>query len=344
MASFRKSMVFALLIACLTVMPVFAAGQFKPTADMNEATYSVLSSQMNEGHTLSSANLWDGKPAASGSGNEHDTTYLYQNTGDYVELEILSSSDIWTYPHNFFPGYDSPLTIEKYDGSQYVQYKNETAAAIPRTYTWNKSFSDLLPGKYRIKVKNIEGQRVDGEWFVEGTDSIPVDPQANIPQNLVATSGSENINLNWSSVAGATNYKVLRSLTSDGPYIEIASPTNNNYSDVNVSNNNTYYYVVSSVINNITSSNSNEVVGTLQSSYGSKAIIEIEFLNGKTKEYDLTNGQLNEFVTWFDQASDGLGKTYYFLPINSNIKPFNGRKEAIQFKNIESFEIKDYNE
>ncbi|MFA9466782.1 MAG: laminin G domain-containing protein [Velocimicrobium sp.] len=77
---------------------------------------------------------------------------------------------------------------------------------------------------------------------------------------------------------------------------------------------------------------------------GSNAILEIVMTNGTIKEYSLTNDELESFLTWYDNRSDGTGKPYYRIPKKSNVKPFLSRKEYLSFDKIYSFEVKDYNE
>ncbi|MFA9464539.1 MAG: hypothetical protein ACERKN_09650 [Velocimicrobium sp.] len=77
---------------------------------------------------------------------------------------------------------------------------------------------------------------------------------------------------------------------------------------------------------------------------GNNAILEITMTNGTIKEYSLAIDELESFLTWYDNRSDGIGKSYYRLPKKSNVKPFLSRKEYLSFDKIYSFEVKDYNE
>jgi hypothetical protein len=77
---------------------------------------------------------------------------------------------------------------------------------------------------------------------------------------------------------------------------------------------------------------------------GNKAILEVVMTNGTIKEYDLTAEELNKFLTWYDNRSDGTGKTYFKMPKKSNVKPFISRNEYLSYDKIYSFEVKDYNE
>jgi rhamnogalacturonan endolyase len=71
------------------------------------------------------------------------------------------------------------------------------------------------------------------------------------PTNLTATVVSANqVNLKWNAASGATDYSVLRSTTSGGPYTTIATGvTATNYSDTGLNGSTTYYYVVAGVDN-----------------------------------------------------------------------------------------------
>ncbi|WP_150266892.1 endo-1,4-beta-xylanase [Paenibacillus tepidiphilus] len=82
-------------------------------------------------------------------------------------------------------------------------------------------------------------------WSVLETVATPAVPAA--PANVSATAGSALVNLSWSASSGAASYKVQRSLTSGGPYTNIASVAGTSYSDAAVTNGTAYYYVVKAV-------------------------------------------------------------------------------------------------
>jgi hypothetical protein len=72
-------------------------------------------------------------------------------------------------------------------------------------------------------------------------------PIPSVPANLTAVAGNATVTLAWTAVSSATSYNVLRSSTVSGPFVQIAAPTSNSYTDSSVHNNTTYYYVVSAV-------------------------------------------------------------------------------------------------
>ncbi|MES2527358.1 MAG: fibronectin type III domain-containing protein [Bdellovibrionota bacterium] len=78
------------------------------------------------------------------------------------------------------------------------------------------------------------------------------------PATLAAVATPGNVALTWPTVSGATNYNVYRSLTTTGPYTQIASAVAVlTYNDATVTNGTSYFYVVRSY-NGIESVNSPE--------------------------------------------------------------------------------------
>lgn len=107
-----------------------------------------------------------------------------------------------------------------------------------------------------------------GQWGVwedlgpceEGNEPDP-DPSGppEVPQNLQATAGNEQVSLSWSASDGADSYRVKRSTKSGGSYSTIATVTTTSYMDLHVTNGTTYYYVVSALNDEGESSDSSEV-------------------------------------------------------------------------------------
>jgi lysophospholipase L1-like esterase len=84
------------------------------------------------------------------------------------------------------------------------------------------------------------------------------------PYGLTAVAGNNLVTLAWNIVPGASNsYSVGRSLTSGGPYTNIATNlATTSYADTNVVNTTTYYYVVQAENPIGASTNSNEAAAT----------------------------------------------------------------------------------
>ena len=67
------------------------------------------------------------------------------------------------------------------------------------------------------------------------------------PAGLSASDGDGEVALRWSPVTGATSYHLKRATASGGPYVQIAAPSWNGYTDAGAANGATYFYVVSAV-------------------------------------------------------------------------------------------------
>jgi endoglucanase len=92
-------------------------------------------------------------------------------------------------------------------------------------------------------------------------------PAANLPAppaptGLMATAGNAQVMLTWSASAGATAYNVSRSVMSGGPWIAVAQPATNAFTDTGLTNGVPYFYVVAALNAAGASANSNAVTAT----------------------------------------------------------------------------------
>ncbi len=84
---------------------------------------------------------------------------------------------------------------------------------------------------------------VDVYAAASGTVAPCTPPAA--PTGLTATAaGQTQINLSWSAVAGATEYRILRASTSGGPYTQVGTSTTTSFSNTGLTCNTGYFYVV----------------------------------------------------------------------------------------------------
>lgn len=159
--------------------------------------------------------------------------------------------------------------------------------------------------------------------------------------SLTATPGDAQVTLNWNSVTDATSYNVYRATASGGPYTQIATGvTGTSYIDTNVTGGTTYYYVVTAVSSVGESAYSNEASATPVSSWN--GLLKITMTTGAQKEYDLTSGQINAFIEWFN--SDAEESPYYTFTKTYNVGTLTSRKDNIAFSKIAFFEVMAYGE
>ncbi len=82
------------------------------------------------------------------------------------------------------------------------------------------------------------------------------------PSGLRAIAGNAQVMLTWSASAGATAYNISRSVMSGGPWIPIAAPATNAFTDTGLTNGVPYYYVVAALNAAGASANSGQVTAT----------------------------------------------------------------------------------
>jgi fibronectin type 3 domain-containing protein len=78
-----------------------------------------------------------------------------------------------------------------------------------------------------------------GGKTVGGGTTVP-----GVPAGLQAVAGNAQVALSWSASAGATDYLVMRSVTSGGPYAQVGMVTGTSFSDTGLVNGTKYFYVV----------------------------------------------------------------------------------------------------
>ncbi len=198
--------------------------------------------------------------------------------------------------------------------------------------------------KYRI---NITANCGNSNYTVIG--KLGMMETISTSTNLTAASGNSYVDLSWENIINAQYYNIKRSKTAGGPYETIATSSAITYKDTGLTNGSTYYYVVSAVVSGTERANSNEASSTptavTNPDYlGNYATLVITMTNGGIKEYSLPIVDIDKFITWYDNKSDGTGKSYYTFTKPSNIVPFLRIKEYISFDKISSFEVKEFNQ
>jgi fibronectin type 3 domain-containing protein len=101
---------------------------------------------------------------------------------------------------------------------------------------------------YKVSAVNTAGEGAMTSFI----SSAPLCRVPDAPTGLMAISGRAQVTLNWiapndNGGSAVTGYKLYRSTTSGGTYILIASPSGQNYIDLNLTNGQTYWYNVSAV-------------------------------------------------------------------------------------------------
>ena len=135
-------------------------------------------------------------------------------------------------------------------------YTNTLAVTAATTFT-DTNVIDGTNYYYVVSASNSGGESVNSSE-VSATPLFSPVPTILLP--ITTTSGQ--VNLTWSTSAGATSYNVKRAYSSGGPYATIGNSTSTSYPDTAVSSGTTYYYVVSALNPGGESANSLEASAT----------------------------------------------------------------------------------
>jgi len=215
--------------------------------------------------------------------------------------------------------------------------------------------NNIFYKKYRINVTSI----VDSTSLTNTSTRLLVIGELEMmeivatPANLKATASVAKVDLIWDTISNASSYNIKRSTTSGGPYETINTVTNtstessNAYIDSSVTNGTTYYYIITAIVEGKEGNPSTEVSATPQeptppTNTVGDATVRITMITGEIKEYDLTSAVVQNFITWYDNRSEGIGKAYYTIT-KATTAGFSSRKEYLAFDKISSFEIMEYN-
>jgi len=183
------------------------------------------------------------------------TTYYYKVSAYNGSVESAQSSYAYA---TTIPGAPQNLTATPASSSSIdiswssvtgatgynIQYSTSTYgtySSLPGTSYTSYTHTGLLPGTtyyYRVTAYNSSGTGAASTAYA----TIPL----SAPSNVTATAASSSsIDVNWSSVTGATGYAIYRSTSASGTYSYVTNTSSTSYTNTGLSANTTYYYKVS---------------------------------------------------------------------------------------------------
>lgn len=268
------------------------------------------------------------------------------DTNTYTTLKYDSGSSI-AYLHYRF---DKPIDIESYQlllgstsqvirlrffdennqvlldmGSKLVKDGTRTAVNIPGVY---EVWLNANPGAVSVKEFDL---------FEGATQQ----PQPEIPQQLIVVGqSSTSADLSWNAVTSPDlqGYYVYL----DGVQIP-GIVTTNNFTITGLTPGQTYTaYVTAVYSNNIESGPSNTVTITLEEPVPGNSILKIYLNTGYEREYDLSTSQISDFINWYDNRANGIGKNYYPFVKTVNVGSFKKITQYITFDKIVTFDVNEY--
>lgn len=272
--------------------------------------------------------------SSHGSGGSSKYT---SKTGDYAEfifygtkLRIISTG------------------LEYYTGTAAVYIDNvaigtySTASTDSPVLVFEKTNLALKDHHVKLVATNVDGTHLmmidafDIDDIGELKPYIPMIISA--PANLIAIAGTSQVTLSWNTVTDATGYNVKRAITAGGPYTTIANNViTNSYVDNDVVNDTSYYYVVTAITTDGESDNSNEASATPIASPVEEveAALRVTMIDSSEREYELTTGEIDGFINWFNNHTSG-DPASYMLNKSTGLRT---SKEYLAFDKIISFEV-----
>jgi len=124
-----------------------------------------------------------------------------------------------------------------------VQRKNSTSWTTIKNVTTlsfvNMGLTNGTAYSYRV-LSYVNGK-------LGGVSAVVTATPSTIPQNVKATAGDKQIKLTWTSIAGATQYRVQR--LNNSTWSTVASPKTNSFTNTGLTNGTAYSYRVLSYVN-----------------------------------------------------------------------------------------------
>jgi hypothetical protein len=221
------------------------------------------------------------------------------------------------------------------------------------SYKSKKEFSfsnNTLYKNYRINITANCGYSYTSLGELEMMETVSA------PTNLKALGENGKVQLSWNPVINSSNYIIKRGITPGGsydkitPYEPVVTGSSISFIDKDITPGTTYYYVISTVVSGTESSNSNEAsatpkeVITTPDHTGNTATLILTMTNGDDKVYNVSHAELDVFLNWYGNRSNGDGRAYYTFTKTVSIAPYLSVKEYVSFDKISSFEVKEYNQ
>lgn len=194
---------------------------------------------------------------------------------------------------------------------------------------------DLPYGKHKVEI-NITNN-IKKEYFA--LDAIDVDGFL-ISENDIPKTESITLDKNNLELLEGSSEKLTATVTPDSANV-IWTSSDESIATVDQNGNVTAISegqaIITAKIENTDIAATSTVIVKKPSNESSNAILSITLVNGITKEYDVTNKVLNDYLKWFDSAQGT--STFKF---SKTISPYKKVTEYLVHDKIASFEIREY--
>jgi uncharacterized protein (TIGR02145 family) len=230
------------------------------SSSVEPSSSSGLSFSGNSGN--SSSSLSSSSLSSSGGTPEASSSSEKVSSSGNSSAEIASPSSSSSYePPVLIPNPDPPANVVTQTNSTssisigwgvvsgatgyYIYRSTSTVGPYARVGTSETALytdNDLSDGTayyYKVAAYNSGGEGSQSDAVSATT--LPVAPTG----VTAAANSATSITIGWSSVTGATSYRVYRSSTASGTYEEVGTSTSTTYTDNDLSGGTAYYYRIS---------------------------------------------------------------------------------------------------
>ncbi|QPQ30962.1 Ig-like domain-containing protein [Lysinibacillus sp. JNUCC 51] len=266
-----------------------------------------------------SSTYYKGKRHASSSSKKDDTIkFVFSGT----KIRLIAQ---------FYPGYSNDIRI-LIDGNE--ESFSLVAPSNGPVIVYEKT--GLSEGIHDVEIK----KNAKGSWENDlYLDAIDVDGKLLAPDEIPNV---ETISLdrNVLELLEGSQDKLIATVTPDTAKV-IWSSSDESIATVDQDGNVTALHegeaIITAKIENTDIAATSTVIVKKSSNEASNAILSITLVNGITKEYDVTNKVLNDYLKWFDSAQGT--STFKFT---KTISPYKKVTEYIVHDKIASFEVREY--
>ncbi|MFF2175308.1 Ig-like domain-containing protein [Lysinibacillus sp. NPDC058147] len=220
--------------------------------------------------------------------------------------------------------------IEIYIDGVKETYSSYSATAVYQIVNYEKT--GLKDRKHYVEIRNL------GKGLL-GIDSIDVDGKL-LAENEVPNVESITLDRNTLELLEGSQDKLTATVTPDAAKV-IWSSSDESIATVDQDGNiiaiREGQAIITATIENTDISATSTVIVKKPNNEFSNAILSITLVNGITKEYDVTNTVLTNYLNWFDNAQGT--STFKF---SKTISPYKKVTEYIVHDKIASFEVREY--
>ncbi|MFJ6264252.1 Ig-like domain-containing protein [Lysinibacillus xylanilyticus] len=254
----------------------------------------------------------------------------YRNLNNTVSFSFLGSKIrlISTLENTFLD--EIKITI---DEKEFVFSQN---SALRKQQVISFQNTELDYGHHTVEIKKTKNGRYYHDFDI---DAIDVDGSL-ISENDVPNVETISLDRDVLELLESSQDKLIATVTPDTAKV-IWSSSDESIATVDQDGNVTALregeVIITAKIEGTDITATSTVIVKKPSNESSNAILSITLVNGITKEYDVTNKVLNDYLKWFDSAQGT--STFKF---SKTISPYKKVTEYIVHDKIASFEVREY--